>query len=97
MYRAATAASATPAQRAADADEPAPRAGAGERRGEKAPVCEVYGAVIKRGEARPRSVTAEEARRRARELGCEGAGGLKLVSLVRPSAQGAELEPQEAL
>lgn len=47
-----------------------------EERGEKGRACEAYGAVVGRwGEARPRSVTAEEALRRARALGCEGAGG----------------------
>lgn len=46
-----------------------------EERGEKGRACEVYGAVLARwGAAKPRSVTAEEARRRARALGCEGAG-----------------------
>jgi serine/threonine-protein kinase len=45
-----------------------------EERGDQGGACEVYRALVARwGEARPRSVTAEEAARRAAALGCEAA------------------------
>jgi serine/threonine-protein kinase len=43
-----------------------------EERGARARACEVYRDIVSRwGQARPRSVTAEEARRRSASLGCE--------------------------
>jgi len=43
-----------------------------EERGDRAGACEVYRTLAARwGEARPRSITAEEARRRAAALRCD--------------------------
>jgi serine/threonine-protein kinase len=44
-----------------------------EAQGDRAGACSAYGAVLSRwGAARPRSVTAEAARDRAKALGCAG-------------------------
>jgi eukaryotic-like serine/threonine-protein kinase len=49
-----------------------------EDKGERERACKVYGTITQRwGEAKPRSVTAEEAYRHAAGLGCGG--------LLRPS------------
>ena len=43
-----------------------------EARGDKLPACEAYRDLVSRwGDAKPRSVTAEEARKRIRSLGCD--------------------------
>jgi len=47
-----------------------------EQKGDRAGACDAYGKVLARwGRAKPRSVTADEARRGAKRLGCAAGGG----------------------